>query len=159
MVTDITTRPHGIFCGALQNTTPVLRAGVEQGVLGEGLEFFLGKFDAVASQLALLNTYGDGGLLRTHESLKAVVDVFKVLKGVQKTEGVRPALMQMFRTGTALVPFAYQMIDVVAAVESFEKWGQGIGRPRDQPEPAALDAWRQAQGQKAGREAHGGRNG
>ena len=143
-----------IWAGAMQATAPLLRAGVEQGILGEGLEFFLQKLDPLMAQLALVNTYGDGGLLRTHESLTAAIgDIFKTMKQLNQTDGVQAAVMQIFKTGTALVHFAYQLVDVLSAVKSFEEWGQGIGRPRDQPEPGALATWRQAEGQKAARKA------
>ena len=55
--------------------------------------------------------------------------------------------------GTALVHFAYQFADVLSAVQRLEQRGQDIGRPRDQPEPTALAAWREATGQKAARKA------
>ena len=143
-----------IWAGAMEATNPVLRAGVEKGIVGDGLEFFLQKLDPLMAPLALLNTYGDSGLLRTHESLHAAVaDIFKTLKQLNRTDGVPVAAMQMFKAGCGLVQFAYHLVDVLTAAKSFEEWGQSIGRPRDQPEAGALDTWQKAAGQKAARAA------
>ena len=117
-----------IWAGSMQATAPLL--------LGEGLEYFLHKLDAVMPQLALLNTFGDGTLLRTHECLSAAIgDVFKMLKDLNKTNGVQAAVMQMFKTGTALVHFGYQFADMLSAVESFETSHSGAKSPRSSTSP------------------------
>ena len=74
------------------------------------------------AQLALLNTYGDVGLLRTHEPLKAAIaDAFMSMKHVNQNEGVQDVQDQHH--------FSYQLADLLSTVQSYDL-RPDIGQPK-----------------------------
>ena len=63
-------RPHvamSVWAGAMQTTLPILREAQGAGIIGEG-DFLLQRLGPVAASLGVMNTLGDAGMLRSHES-------------------------------------------------------------------------------------------
>lgn len=65
-----------------------------------------------------------------------------------------PNADEVLKSGCAMVHFACQVLEMMAATKDFQAWAASIGRVRDQPDAPTLKTWtKQAGTAKAARKA------
>lgn len=142
------------FAQTLLASVALFKQLVSCKLLGPGVEWLIQQVDEHADSLNILNTYGPNGMNRNLTSMKAAVeDVMAWLAEMARNKKAKALVMALFKASEASRHAAQQLSEFMSAAEDPLNYAQRIGRPRDQPCPEKLEAWKQKKAVGASREA------